>query len=273
MRGVIGYIKRNIMFIVILAVIIVVTSVLVIHQLVVASPMAQENETTSTPAQSVEPTQRDTAIVGFTGKLSNSDVIVLSWQIENGQQEIETSTLYFVDEQKGDIWIADVTNHSSYQLAQDAYQFEGGENTFKIVCTLDDDTQIESTTDVNIISLESIEFSKEETENGIYLYLKYTSNAGSVIDVPVLSYYGNNADSFSLHYLQTQRTTQEDKQLTTVSYFLQDNGVKAGKYPFTIKFQFLQLNKEYEYSVEYVKEDEPTQEEETDEQPVEETIG
>lgn len=276
MQKMIDYMKRNAMFVLILAVIIIVTAAVAFYQVLVASPSSQDQETAqSNQIQSVEPTETETAIVGFTGKLTNNDVVVLTWQIDQGQRSVTSSTLYYVDAQKGDVWLADVTNHSSYQLSQDAYQFAGGANTFKIVCTLDDDEQIESTATVNIVSIDEIEFHKEDAENGVYLILQYSSAAGTVIDVPVLSFYGNEAESFSIHYLSAQKKEEQGKLTTTVSYLLQDNDVKEGNYRFTIKFQFLQLNQDYEYTVEYekAKEDADASQEEKDEQSVEETIG
>ncbi len=146
MHGLIDYMKRNAMFVVILAAIILVTLGLIIYELLLSVPAAQSSESSQeSTSQTTQATESDTAIVGFTGRLSNDDVVILNWQIDNGQQTIISSALYYVDEKKGDIWLADVTNHSSYQLSQDAYQFAGGENTFKIICTLENDDTIEST--------------------------------------------------------------------------------------------------------------------------------
>ena len=282
MHGLIDYMKRNAMFVVILAAIILVTLGLIIYELLLSVPAAQSSESSQeSTSQMTQATESDTAIVGFTGRLSNDDVVILSWQIDNGQQTIISSALYYVDEKKGDIWLADVTNHSSYQLSQDAYQFAGGENTFKIVCTLDNDDTIEAQTTVNIIQIDHVKFSREIVNEGIRLYLSYTSTSGSLIDVPILSFYGNGAEQFSVHYLDTQRSEENGQVQTTVSYLLQDNGVRPGSYRFTLTFRFLQLNQSYEYSVDYEKKDaqeqqtqsNDTTQEANDEQSTEENNG
>ena len=133
MHSFIEYVRRNIMFVVILTAIILVTAGLVIYQMVLAAPTQGDTQEPADTPQSVEPGSSETAIVGFSGRMSSDDVIVLSWEIDTGDQNVISSALYYEDETKGDIWIADVTNHTSYQLSQDAYQFGGGENTFKII--------------------------------------------------------------------------------------------------------------------------------------------
>lgn len=277
MHSFIEYVRRNIMFVVILTAIIPVTAGLVIYQMVLAAPTKGDTQEPADTTQSVEPGSSETAIVGFSGRMSSDDVIVLSWEIDTGDQNVISSALYYEDETKGDIWIADVTNHTSYQLSQDAYQFGGGENTFKIICTLENDEQISARTTVNIIQLEDVSLEQEATDEGIRLYLHYFSTPGASIDVPILSFYGNGATDFTVHYENTQRSEENGQVQTTVSYLLRDDGAPAGDYRFTLTFRFLQLNQSYEYTVRYEKQEEtaPVEDPEVteDEQPAEENHG
>lgn len=264
MGSLMQYIRRNLMFVVILMIIIAITAAIVIYQLLIVPASLQEGVQDSPNApQHVDEADRDTAIVGFQARLSKDDVIVLSWEIDQGDQSVVSSALYYVDPLQGDVWIADVTNHSGYQLAQDAYQFAGGENTFKIVCTLADDEQIEAETSVNILQLTDVQFEREDVEGGIRLYLHYGSTSNAAVDAPILSFYGNGAGAFSAHYEGISRNESEGTVRTTVVYLLKDDNAPSGNYQFTLNFQFLQLNKAYEYTVDYEKqaEDVPAQEE------------
>ena len=150
-------------------------------------------------------------------------------------------------------------------------------NTFKIICTLENDEQISARTTVNIIQLEDVSLEQEATDEGIRLYLHYFSTPGASIDVPILSFYGNGAADFTVHYENTQRSEENGQVQTTVSYLLRDDGAPAGDYRFTLTFRFLQLNQSYEYTVRYEKQEEtaPVEDPEVteDEQPAEENHG
>ena len=77
MHSFIEYVRRNIMFVVILTAIILVTAGLVIYQMVLAAPTKGDTQEPADTTQSVEPGSSETAIVGFSGRMSSDDVIVL----------------------------------------------------------------------------------------------------------------------------------------------------------------------------------------------------
>ena len=127
MKNLAEYLKHNVMFVVILSAIVLITAVITVYELVNQSATVQTQDgNQQEPSQPQDVEASETAIIGFNGRLGSNDVIVLTWQIESGERKVLSSALYYVDDEKGDIWLADVTNHTSYQLSQDAYQFKGG---------------------------------------------------------------------------------------------------------------------------------------------------
>ena len=254
MKNLAEYLKHNVMFVVILSAIVLITAVITVYELVNQSATVQTQDgNQQEPSQPQDVEASETAIIGFNGRLGSNDVIVLTWQIESGERKVLSSALYYVDDEKGDIWLADVTNHTSYQLSQDAYQFKGGENHFKIICTLDDDKQIEATTSVEVVRVTDVEFKRQYTENGMYLMLSYSCPKGYNVDIPIVSFYGNSDNAFSMHYENSESTETDEGTVTTVTYLLQNDKAATGTYHFTVTFRFLQLNQSYEYKIDYEK--------------------
>lgn len=254
MKRLTAFLKHNVMFVVILLLIAVITLALVFYQML--NQPAQEDVPAAEEEQQtpIEPGEETTAsITDFQGSMSKDNVITLSWEVDSGDQAIVRAVLYYEDEHNRDIELADVTNHTSYQLAQDAYQFKSGENRFKIVYTLADQQTIEAKTSVQIIQLEQVAFQKEVLSNGVRMTLQYTYPSGSDVDVPLASYYDVTDDGFSIHYEKSETREENGKTVAAVTYFMNDEQAAKGEQSFTVAFLFPKLNKQFEYRVKYEK--------------------
>lgn len=131
-----SFLKRNIMFVIILVLILSITAG---HDRVSKRQRASRTERVSgvdQPGDDEDP--QDTApsggedeegepvqISSFSGSVVNDDTVLLTWEVENsGEQDVVSSALYYISQDGKETWLADVTNHTSYQLSQDAYRLK-----------------------------------------------------------------------------------------------------------------------------------------------------
>lgn len=270
------FLKRNIMFVLILILILSITMGMIIYQNVSAQPIADGTSDVRQPDQCADD-QHDASsdeegdpvqISGFSGSVINDDTLLLTWEVENsGEQDIVSSELYYISQDDQETWLADVSNHTSYQLSQSAYQFESGENRFRIVCTLENGERVQAETTVQIAGVDDVRFEMSFVDEGLQLQLTYCSPSGSDDEIPLASYYDVSDTGFTIHYVGNETETRGDMTYGTVTYLMNDAAVAPGEQSFTLSFQFPKLGKSYEYDVRYVKnEDGSRQEVSTDEQ-------
>ncbi len=270
------FLKRNIMFVLILILILSITMGMIIYQNVSAQPIADGTSDVRQPDQSADD-QHDASsdeegdpvqISGFSGSVINDDTLLLTWEVENsGEKDIVSSELYYISQDDQETWLADVSNHTSYQLSQSAYQFESGENRFRIVCTLENGERVQAETTVQIAGVDDVRFEMSFVDEGLQLQLTYCSPSGSDDEIPLASYYDVSDTGFTIHYVGNETETRGDMTYGTVTYLMNDAAVAPGEQSFTLSFQFPKLGKSYEYDVRYVKnEDGSRQEVSTDEQ-------
>ncbi|MFR9254385.1 MAG: hypothetical protein ACLVJ6_01970 [Merdibacter sp.] len=128
---------------------------------------------------------------------------------------------------------------------------------------------------MNIIQLEDVSLEQEATDEGIRLYLHYFSTPGASIDVPILSFYGNGAADFTVHYEIPSEAGKTDRYRRRSAICCAMTAHRQGTIA-TLTFRFA-MNQSYEYMVRYEKQEEtaPVEDPEVteDEQPAEENHG
>lgn len=268
-----SFLKRNIMFVIILVLILSITAGMIVYQSVSAHPVPERVSGVDQPGDDEDP--QDTApsgggdeegepvqISSFSGSVVNDDTVLLTWEVENsGEQDVVSSALYYISQDGKETWLADVTNHSSYQLSQDAYQFESGTNHFRVVCTLENGESVQAETSVQIAGVDDVRFEMSFVEEGLQLQLTYSCPAGSDEEIPLASYYDVSDSGFTIHYVGNETQSEGDMIYGTVTYLMNDSAVAAGEHSFTLSFQFPKLGKSYEYDVRYVKRADGTRQE------------
>ena len=124
-----SFLKRNIMFVIILVLILSITAGMIVYQSVSAHPVPERVSGVDQPGDDEDP--QDTApsgggdeegepvqISSFSGSVVNDDTVLLTWEVENsGEQDVVSSALYYISQDGKETWLADVTNHTSYQLS------------------------------------------------------------------------------------------------------------------------------------------------------------
>ena len=215
-----SFLKRNIMFVIILVLILSITAGMIVYQSVSAYPVPERVSGVDQPGDDEDP--QDTApsggedeegepvqISSFSGSVVNDDTVLLTWEVENsGEQDVVSSALYYISQDGKETWLADVTNHTSYQLSQDAYQFESGTNHFRIVCTLEDGESVQAETSVQIAGVDDVRFEMSFVEEGLQLQLTYSCPAGSDEEVPLASYYDVSDPGFTIHYVGNETQSE-----------------------------------------------------------------
>ena len=123
-----SFLKRNIMFVIILVLILSITAGMIVYQSVSAHPVPERVSGVDQPGDDEDP--QDAApsggedeegepvqISSFSGSVVNDDTVLLTWEVENsGEQDVVSSALYYISQDGKETWLADVTNHTSYQL-------------------------------------------------------------------------------------------------------------------------------------------------------------
>ncbi len=236
------YLRKNIVFIILLSVIVAITMGLSIYYaLFVKGP--NDNKVESNPPMQEKKMAK---VQDFKGYYGNDKQIHLSWNIVPYQSVITSVELYH----QGTM-IADVSNLNSYTLPQSVYQFPGGENAFTLNVQLKDEDMIRAETTVTLDYLTSVNCTSKESEEGMLVTLSYRYEKGLHVTVPRIAVNAASYD-YRFSYKETIKTEDGNFMIEETTYEIDTRYAQASS-KVTIRWIFDSLNRSFDFPLEILK--------------------
>ncbi|MDE6475901.1 MAG: hypothetical protein K2L08_03525 [Erysipelotrichaceae bacterium] len=233
------YLRKNIVFIILLSIIIVITTGLTVYYafFVKVDNISNIEENVATPEHKTAKVQ------DFKGYYGSDNQVYLSWNIIPYQSIITSVALYHQD-----VMIADVSNLKHYTLPQDVYKFPGGENVFSLHVQLKDEEMVRAETTVMLDHLTSVKCISTESEEGMLVTLSYRHRKDFEVAVPRITV---NASSSEYHfsYKDTTKTEDGDFIVEETTYEINTRNAQASK-KVTIRWIFDSLNRSFDFPLE-----------------------
>ncbi len=237
------YLRKNIVFIMLLFVIVAITIGLSVYYALFVK----------TPNNSLESSllieeSKIAKVQDFKGYYGNDKQVYLSWSIVPYQSTITSVQLYHQD-----TMIADVSNLNHYTLPQSVYQFPGGENTFALHVQLKDEEMLYAATTVTLDYLTSVNCTSKESEEGMLVTLSYRYEKGLAVSVPRIAVNTTSYD-YRFSYKDNIKTEEGNFIVEETTYEIDTRYAQASS-KVTIRWIFDSLNRSFDFPLEILKVD------------------
>lgn len=233
------YLRKNIVFIILLSIIIVITTGLTVYY----AFFVKADNISNIEENAAAPEQKKAKVQDFKGYYGSDNQVYLSWNIVPYQSTITSISLYHQD-----VMIADVSNLNHYTLPQDVYKFPGGENVFALHVQLKDEEMIRAETTVMLDYLTSVQCTSKESEDGILVTLSYRHRKDLEVAVPRIT-VNTVSTEYRFSYKDTIKTEDGDFIVEETTYEINTRNAQASK-QVTIRWIFDSLNRSFDFPLE-----------------------
>ncbi len=186
----------------------------------------------------------ETKIQSFNASYDDiSDTVSLSWYIQDTTKNVETIQVLQNEEV-----LATLQEESSVVLDVLEHNLSSGNNEFKLLVTLQNQTTLEKTVYVYLNEVTDFNVDTIYEGNQTRLLVTYTYDARKPVLAPLMSVSGSN-ESFVLTYLNTQIISQNGNQIIAQSeYLLNFANVEVGNYELYFIVDFADYNLEFDFT-------------------------
>lgn len=243
-----AYVRKNIVFVSILSIFLVI--ILGIGIFYIA-----QNQGTKQPAKNPEasdktPVKKETAISTFGGHFNGEDSINLIWSIDEQKAKVQRLELYYNKN-----ILADVSSLLSYELPLSTYQLTTGNNKFVLKAYLNDGKVITKEADVLVDYVLNPANTLTPTEGGFLLNLSYKYGTANPVGIPSISYtYGAKGNAAAAKVVYRTTTTNALDAIFTqakTEYFLDTSKLADGDYSLNIRYFFKDVDESYDFTIDF----------------------
>lgn len=241
MSNVITYIRKNIVFVTLLSILLVITIGAGIF-------LWLNQETPISPPTPVPPPVADdveTTISSLEGSYTKSGDVLLSWSIQTGTQAVSSVRLYHGEKVLG----GEMNALTSYSLSQSLYQFPTGNNTFTLKVTLENNEVIEKNVDVFIDYILDMNMTYEQEEQDVIIHLTYRYDDDNPVSVPRIKCLDSASLPLTFTYVDTTRESTQGITTAITTFKIDISNVKQGNYQVSIRWIFEGLNTSRDYPI------------------------
>lgn len=243
MSNLITYIRKNIVFVILLSILLLITIGAGIflwmdHQASLPAPA---------PAPSPDPVveEVETSISSLEGSYSKNGEVQLTWSIYQGTHTVSSVRLFYGDKDLA----GELKALTSYSLSQSLYQFPTGNTTFTLKAVLDNQEVITKEVTVFIDYIVDMNMTSEQSENTLTIHLTYRYDDANPVSIPRIKYLHSASLPLSFQYVDTTRQSTQGFTTATTTYTIDISNVKQGSYEATIRWIFDGINMSRDYPI------------------------
>lgn len=239
-----SYIRKNLVFVGLLSVLILITIGLSIFLLNRYEP--DTTPVTPEPTPSEKTPAKITSLEGDYGKDAQ---VRISWSIAKNDDTITSVKLYNKETQLG----GEMKSMNSFPLPQSVYRFPTGKNEFTLKVSVEDGEDIVRNVTVFIDYVLDVQMNAEQNEEGDMVKLSYSYGKDTSVGVPRIQLRDTNSQPFELFYVDTVREEHGDFVNATTTYRIMSNQVVKGIYEINIRWIFDGVNSSYDFPFKITK--------------------
>lgn len=243
-----AYVRKNIVFVSILSIFLVIISGIGIFYIT-------QNQGTKKPAKGPEtsdktPAKKETSISTFSGHFNGEDSINLIWSVDEQKAKVQRLELY---DHKN--ILADVSSLLSYELPLSTYQLTTGPNKFVLKAYLSDGKVVTKEANVLVDYVLNPSNSLTPTDGGFLLNFSYKFGTANPVGIPSISYtYGAKGNAASAKVVYRTTTTNVLDSIFTQAqtvYFLDTSKLADGDYSLNIRYFFKNVDESYDFTIDF----------------------
>ena len=243
-----AYVRKNIVFVSILSIFLVIISGIGIFYIA-------QNQGTKKPAKGPEtsdktPAKKETSISTFSGHFNGEDSINLIWSVDEQKAKVQRLELY---DHKN--ILADVSSLLSYELPLSTYQLTTGPNKFVLKAYLSDGKVVTKEANVLVDYVLNPSNTLTPTEGGFLLNFSYKFGTANPVGIPSISYtYGAKGNAASAKVVYRTTTTNVLDSIFTQAqtvYFLDTSKLADGDYSLNIRYFFKNVDESYDFTIDF----------------------
>lgn len=243
-----AYVRKNIVFVSILSIFLVIISGIGIFNIA-------QNQGTKKPAKGPKtsdktPAKKETSISTFSGHFNGEDSINLIWSVDEQKAKVQRLELY---DHKN--ILADVSSLLSYELPLSTYQLTTGPNKFVLKAYLSDGKVVTKETNVLVDYVLNPSNTLTPTDGGFLLNFSYKFGTANPVGIPSISYtYGAKGNAASAKVVYRTTTTNVLDSIFTqaqTEYFLDTSKLADGDYSLNIRYFFKNVDESYDFTIDF----------------------
>lgn len=243
MSNLIAYIRKNIVFVSLLSILLVITIgagiFLWINQQATITPVI------NTPDPEPAAQEEETTITSLEGSYTRDGQVRLSWSIHAGTNTIESVKLYHKEKALG----GEMKALTSYSLSQSLYQFPTGDTTFTLKVSLANGEVISKDVHVFIDYIIDMNMTYEQEGDRMIIRLAYRYDDANPVSVPRIKFLSSSSLAIVFSYMDTTRESTQGITTATTSFSVDISNVPQGSYTATIRWIFDGINISKDYPI------------------------
>lgn len=243
MSNFITYIRKNIVFVSLLSILLVITIGAGIFLWLDQQSTISPAPSTPEPDPIIE--EVETSISSLEGSYTKSGEVLLSWSIQTGTHAVNSVRLYHGEKSLG----GEMKALTSYSLSQSLYQFPTGNNTFTLKVTLENNEVIERDVNIFINYILDMNMSYEQSEAAVTIRLTYRYDDANPVSVPRIKCLDSSSLPLAFTYVDTKRESTQGVTTAVTTFSIDISNVKQGEYDATIRWIFEGLNISKDYPI------------------------